>query len=384
MFLELVRQIAWGYSHVFKTAFGMGWSQQHASNQSCKSCLTFSLGECILSRTDTKKPHQLLFQIQLAAFAIRKTAHLLPMAKLTDALKEVNHGSWWIRSKTFTLALICIYIIHIHIYVYLRMMVCECIEMHSYRGGRKHLFVKPALLSLQVWHFNNRPDNKHAFCVLCIVYMLCTVVHTTYYCKGPHILFFLPIFIRILIIYHSSIFFECIQLYRHIINETGLHIYIYTYIYVSYEICLNIIWSLSWLIGAGCRAGMCWWEELQLFVSQLFVLAFSTSQWSQQVPSQVPGEVKNGHLPGAQVSWRNSSEDLRRLWQYITRYYQCHPRDCHFCISHASVNSNIRVVSHLHLVEVVRWKKRRNCLMRQLCLITLGCRTCLMPFLTSI
>lgn len=122
-----------------------------------------------------------------------------------------------------------IYIIHIHIYVYLRMMVCECIEMHSYRGGRKHLFVKPALLSLQVWHFNNRPDNKHAFCVLCIVYMLCTVVHTTYYCKGPHILFFLPIFIRILIIYHSSIFFECIQLYRHIINETGLHIYIHTY-----------------------------------------------------------------------------------------------------------------------------------------------------------
>jgi hypothetical protein len=230
MFLELVRQIAWGYSHVFKTAFGMGWSQQHASNQSCKSCLTFSLGECILSRTDTKKPHQLLFQIQLAAFAIRKTAHLLPMAKLTDALKEVNHGSWWIRSKTFTLALICIYIIHIHIYVYLRMMVCECIEMHSYRGGRKHLFVKPALLSLQVWHFNNRPDNKHAFCVLCIVYMLCTVVHTTYYCKGPHILFFLPIFIRILIIYHSSIFFECIQLYRHIINETGLHIYIYIHI----------------------------------------------------------------------------------------------------------------------------------------------------------
>jgi hypothetical protein len=123
-----------------------------------------------------------------------------------------------------------IYIIHIHIYVYLRMMVCECIEMHSYRGGRKHLFVKPALLSLQVWHFNNRPDNKHAFCVLCIVYMLCTVVHTTYYCKGPHILFFLPIFIRILIIYHSSIFFECIQLYRHIINETGLHIYIYIHI----------------------------------------------------------------------------------------------------------------------------------------------------------
>lgn len=82
-----------------------------------------------------------------------------------------------------------VYIIHIHIYVYLRMMVCECIDMHSYRGERKHLFVKPALSSLQVWHFfNNRPDNKHAFCVLCIVYMLCG----TYYIllqRSAHTLF---------------------------------------------------------------------------------------------------------------------------------------------------------------------------------------------------
>ena len=52
------------------------------------------------------------------------------------------------------------------------------------------------------------------------------------------------------------------------------------------------------------------WDVLMRRASALRVSALrfgvfdieSTSQWSPQVPSQVPGEVKNGHLPGAQLS----------------------------------------------------------------------------------
>lgn len=120
-----------------------------------------------------------------------------------------------------------IYIIHIHIYVYLRMMVCECIEMHIEAEGNICLSSQLCYRCRFDISSTDLTTSMHS-----AIYVLYTC-----YCKGPHILFYsthlYPYLNHISFIH----FFECIQLYRHIINDTGLHIYIY----VSYDICLNII-----------------------------------------------------------------------------------------------------------------------------------------------